>query len=69
MANVAPKGKKMETGLLSNQEIIARLLKTFTWYQSRSLDLLFGSMVRALSNPFQSILQIQVACTLTFKSF
>ncbi len=61
--------EKMETSLLSNQETVASLLKTCMWYQSRFLDVFFGSIVRALSNHFQSILQIHVACTLTFKSF
>jgi hypothetical protein len=49
MANVAHIGKEWK--------LWQAYLKYARGIKSRSLDLLFGSMVKALSNPFQSILQ------------
>jgi len=56
---------KMEIGLLSNQDTIASLLEACIQYQSCPLDPFFGSIVKALGHPLQSILQVHVACTPT----
>jgi hypothetical protein len=58
---------KMETSLLSNQEIVISLLKTCMQYQSCHFDPLFGLMVIKLGHLFQLVLQDHVACTSPFE--
>jgi hypothetical protein len=58
---------KMETSLLSNQDISTSLLQACVRYQSCFLDPIFGSIVTTLGHPLQSVLQVHVACTPTFK--
>jgi hypothetical protein len=65
MANVAPVRSirlkvvdKMEIGLLSNQDTITSLLEACMQYQSCPLDPFFGSIVKAPSDPLQSIVQV-----------
>jgi hypothetical protein len=66
--SIGPKAmNKMETNLLSNQEIVISLFKTCMQYQSCHFDPLVGSMVIKLSHPFQLVLQNHVACIPTFK--
>jgi hypothetical protein len=58
---------KMEIGLSLSQEIVATFLEACMWYLNCPLDLLFGSIVKELNHPFQSIPQVHVASTPTLK--
>ncbi len=58
---------KMEIGLSLSQEIVTTFLEACMWYLNCPLDILFGSIVKELNHPFQSILQVHVASTPTLK--
>jgi hypothetical protein len=58
--------KTMEINLLSNQETTTSLSKTCCGNKD---DLLFGSIIKTLSHPFQLVVQVLMACTPTFKLF